>query len=657
MGNSASEHHHQGGRFFRPENLSNDPTAFRVFIKKKNKFIPGWLKVNDDEILFMRGSSHFQCWSLAHLRRYGYTCSGVFFFESGRRCATGEGLHTFQSHQAERIFHMVQSKIKIEEYARYSRLGTTTNNNTPVRVNSLVPAPLAPQRIHPVQRFSSEGAPSPCNVPTPTVPTAPPPYTALYQEVRRAQQNASPSCPSVISAVSTVAGANCCTNRVERPRSVVSNIEHGTAIHPHRTLRPHAINGNTSSSTLNQHFLRQQQHGYITPSIPSQMHHSLAISASGSCLMDASFHSALDANGSITNGGWASQQQLERGEIVMEHVLGNNEDSASTGGRRRLLGSGRHISSNQQQRGTLPLRVPVPPPVQSTSDYNNQSLSHSCAACSPSNLSNNNCPPPPPPPRDQKRLKTHAYVNVDLKTSKGQSSNLSVRELQQQQKNNTSTDRRMEFLISGPGAFQLSSPNRPCAISNNSLQPPSISFNTNSSTPSCSAFSPTSSPMQHSFHAFCPINNNENLQQQFQTSPYSLSPYRQQQQNQQQLGWSRREIEDPCHRLMSQSISGALPPSPSGIFPYNGNGSVNNNDSRQLSLYGKTSNSLEQIATGRTAAAPVPLPLQYSTTKQQNGYRTGSRQQLLQPNNEGGGGSSSCSTLITSSTNTMGGDL
>ena len=52
---------------------------------------------------------------------------------------------------------MVQSKIKIEEYARYSRLGTTTNNNTPVRVNSLVPAPLASQRIHPVQRFSSEG--------------------------------------------------------------------------------------------------------------------------------------------------------------------------------------------------------------------------------------------------------------------------------------------------------------------------------------------------------------------------------------------------------------------------------------------------------------------------------------------------------------------
>ncbi|KAL7071863.1 hypothetical protein ACQ4LE_008842 [Meloidogyne hapla] len=649
MGNSASEHHHQG-RFFRPENLSNDPTAFRVFIKKKNKFIPGWLKVNDDEILFMRGSSHFQCWSLAHLRRYGYTCSGVFFFESGRRCATGEGLHTFQSHQAERIFHMVQSKIKIEEYARYSRLGSVANstntNNTPVRVNSLVPAPLASQRIHPVQRFSSEGAPSPCNVPTATVPTAPPPYSALYQEARRAQQNASPSCPSIISAVSTtVAGANCCTNRVERPRSVVSNIEHGTAIHPHRTLHQHAINGNTSSSTLNQHIL-QQQHGYITPSIPPQMHHSLAISASGSCLMDASYHSALDANG-VTNGSpWASQQQLERGEIVMEHVLGNNEDSVSTGGRRRFLAPGKHISSNHQQHGTLPIRVPVPPPMQSTSDCNNQSLTH-CAACSSSTLSNSSCPPPPPP-RDQKRLNTHAYVNVDLKTTKGQSLNLSVRELQQQQKNNNaaSTDRRLEFLSSGPGAFQLqssSSPNRKYAIGSNSLHPTS-GFNTNSSIPSCSAFSPTSSPMQHSFHAFCPINNNE-------SSSYSLSPYRHQ-----QLGLNRREMEDPCQRLiMSQSISGALPPSPSGIFPYNGSNNINNNnDSRQFSLYGKTSNSLEQITSkvqGRTVA---PLSLQYSTN-QQNGYRPmNSNQQLLQPNNDGGGGSSSCSILITSSTNTMG---
>jgi hypothetical protein len=53
----------------------------------------------------------------------------------------------------------------------------------------------------------------------------------------------------------------------------------------------------------------------------------------------------------------------------MEHVLGNNEDFANNGGgRRQLLGSGRY-TSNHQKHGTLPLRVPVPPPVQS---YNNQ---------------------------------------------------------------------------------------------------------------------------------------------------------------------------------------------------------------------------------------------------------------------------------------------
>jgi hypothetical protein len=48
---------------------------------------------------------------------------------------------------------MVQSKIKIEEYARGSRAGSVASG----RVNSLVPNPAASSRIHPVQRFSSEG--------------------------------------------------------------------------------------------------------------------------------------------------------------------------------------------------------------------------------------------------------------------------------------------------------------------------------------------------------------------------------------------------------------------------------------------------------------------------------------------------------------------
>lgn len=36
MGNS-----HSSGKPFRAEDFSNDPSAFRVFVKKRNKFIPG----------------------------------------------------------------------------------------------------------------------------------------------------------------------------------------------------------------------------------------------------------------------------------------------------------------------------------------------------------------------------------------------------------------------------------------------------------------------------------------------------------------------------------------------------------------------------------------------------------------------------------------
>lgn len=94
---------------FLSKNVTNLFRVNKLFFFKFSEFfkkILGWLKINDEEILFSRGGNNFQFWPLAYLRRYGYTCSGIFFFESGRRCASGEGLHTFQSHQAERIFQV-----------------------------------------------------------------------------------------------------------------------------------------------------------------------------------------------------------------------------------------------------------------------------------------------------------------------------------------------------------------------------------------------------------------------------------------------------------------------------------------------------------------------------------------------------------------------
>uniref|UniRef100_A0AC35U853 IRS-type PTB domain-containing protein n=1 Tax=Rhabditophanes sp. KR3021 TaxID=114890 RepID=A0AC35U853_9BILA len=133
MGNCIS---HDNGKLvdqLKKHNLGlegRDFVDFKVFIKQNKKFIPGTLRVCQNEIAFLRDKDNIQIWPLSYLRRYGYTCAGVFFFESGRRCATGEGLYTLQSHQAEKIFQCVQKRVQqnIDAYHSNSRASSVASN-------------------------------------------------------------------------------------------------------------------------------------------------------------------------------------------------------------------------------------------------------------------------------------------------------------------------------------------------------------------------------------------------------------------------------------------------------------------------------------------------------------------------------------------------
>ncbi|VDN03216.1 unnamed protein product [Thelazia callipaeda] len=138
--------------------VTDDLETFQVFVKKRSKFIPGILKVTENEIVFLRSRCETLNWPLQFLRRYGFTSAGIFFFESGRRCSSGEGLHTFQSHQAEAIFQLVQSRIQDNANMGIA-IRETHEQSVTESYHSIhnIPSGYTGTRIQPIQRYSSEG--------------------------------------------------------------------------------------------------------------------------------------------------------------------------------------------------------------------------------------------------------------------------------------------------------------------------------------------------------------------------------------------------------------------------------------------------------------------------------------------------------------------
>ncbi|GMT14303.1 hypothetical protein PFISCL1PPCAC_5600 [Pristionchus fissidentatus] len=134
-------------------------SSFRVYIHRRNKFIHAWLRVSPSVIILEKSKTDVTTWPLQFLRRYGYTSAGIFFFESGRRCPTGEGLHTFQSHSAEAIFQLVQSRIQDSANASaVESMRMERARSAGASVSSSIGLQRESPRIHPLQRYSSEGS-------------------------------------------------------------------------------------------------------------------------------------------------------------------------------------------------------------------------------------------------------------------------------------------------------------------------------------------------------------------------------------------------------------------------------------------------------------------------------------------------------------------
>lgn len=104
MGCISSKHHElneETPHLFRVANVNDEGIAMWT----------GELTINHIELTLLRPNRDPTRWPLQSLRRYGFD-QDIFTFESGRRCATGEGIFAFRCTRAQDLFLTLQLYIQ-----------------------------------------------------------------------------------------------------------------------------------------------------------------------------------------------------------------------------------------------------------------------------------------------------------------------------------------------------------------------------------------------------------------------------------------------------------------------------------------------------------------------------------------------------------------
>lgn len=88
------------------------PNVFRVVNVDENGayLCSGQLEITENDLILYREGRDSTVWPLHSLRRYGFE-EGMFSFESGRRCETGEGIYAFKCRRASLLFRTLQQQI------------------------------------------------------------------------------------------------------------------------------------------------------------------------------------------------------------------------------------------------------------------------------------------------------------------------------------------------------------------------------------------------------------------------------------------------------------------------------------------------------------------------------------------------------------------